>query len=911
MVNGQADSFGLLQEFWPDLADLGRKAELAEGQEPDLVAIRLRGLTEAMVVKLVRHLGLQDDPNGAHFDRLVQIEKEDLLDTRLLAKFHTIRKLGNKAAHNGKVTEQQAAALLEDAWSLCIWFCRFMRPDVEWFAPSRSGIRPTASALGPLDVGLVPERQPNAPASQSKVLRFPEERVRRIREEVSRAMAQIDPRIRELRTRITLKEAFTDTLSDDQSACLDILESFLSDPQQRIFLLKGYAGTGKTFLAKGITEFLAAQGRAFRLAAPTGRAAKIISEKSGRDARTIHSQIYNFGDLKEYAVGDEELGSETFKFYAQIASNKDQANTVYIVDEASLLSDVYSESEFFRSGTGYLLHDLIDYVGFAHGETDRKIIFVGDPAQLPPVGMSTSPALDGEYLRQHFGLKAIEYELKAVLRQKADSGVIRNVMPLRESLSRGSFSSLSFIFDDDVRRLRPDEVLPLYMDTRQADGSIPPIVITRSNNEAAGFNRAIRGELFPGRDFVVPGDRLIVTANAIVGGAFLANGEFVDVVDAEAAVERRTVTLRQRNKETGAVDVIEVPLTFRDIQVAMASLDGTETVLPTKILDDHLHDDDAGLDATQQRALYVDFLKRHPELKQSSDRERINQILRQDPYFNALRVRFGYAVTCHKAQGGEWGHVFVSCPSGQNPRSADYFRWLYTAMTRSSSKLYLIDPPEIRLRVVGVPPPAGQGAEAGSGDGTAASPLEAFRMNVLARVRHAIDGRRIEIDDVAHHQYQEAFYFRRDADTARANISYNGKFAITAVAVPATGSLNDELVALLGPLVGPLGSTLGRGAGSADTPGPRAPSRPFLKAFHDRLVPILEAKEIKVLDLKEQAWSQRYTFERDAEVAVIDVFYDGKDRLKSCMPVVGKRFTNPNGKLLPEVLEILTAQVIP
>ena len=164
----------------------------------------------------------------------------------------------------------------------------------------------------------------------------------------------------------------------------------------------------------------------------------------------VYKRQYNFSDLKEYVAADQELGSESFKFYAEIAANKDQANTVYIVDEASLLSDVYSESEFFRSGTGYLLHDLISYVGFEHGETDRKIIFVGDPAQLPPVGMSASPALDADSLRKHFALDAVEYELKEVLRQKADSGVIRNVMPLRDSLSKGTFGSLSFDFDEDV-----------------------------------------------------------------------------------------------------------------------------------------------------------------------------------------------------------------------------------------------------------------------------------------------------------------------------------------------------------------------------------------------------------------------------------------------------------------------------
>lgn len=904
MTGPDVGRFEFLQQFWPDLAEYGRKAEQVRGQEPELVAIRLRGLTEAMAVKLVRHLGIPYDPNEAHFDRLVQLENADLLDARLLSKFHAIRKLGNNAAHNRKVTDQQASALLEDAWSLSCWFCRFMRPDVKWFTPARSNAE-NEKVQEPVEVSSTADRQPTTPGGHSNVVRFPDDRVRRIRETVARAMAQVDPRIRQLRTRITLHEAFTETLSEDQAACLDHLQTFLSDREQRVFLLKGYAGTGKTFLAKGITEFLAAQGRAFRLAAPTGRAAKIISEKTGRDARTAHSQIYDFGDLREYAAGDDELGSETFKFYAEIASNQDQANTVYIVDEASLLSDAYSESEFFRSGTGYLLHDLISFVGFDHGETDRKIIFVGDPAQLPPVGMSASPALDAGYLRQHFGLKAVEYELKQVLRQKADSGVIRNVMPLREGLSTGSFSSLSFAFDDDVRRLRADDVLPLYMEARTAAGSMAPIVVTRSNSEAVGYNRAIRGDLFPGRESVAIGDRLIVTANAIVDGTFLANGEFVDVVDAETAVERRMVSLRQRNEDTGEVEIMEIPLVFRDIRFTAATAEGGEAVFSAKILDDHLHDGRAGLDAAQQRALYVDFLKRHPDLKKGSDRERISQILRQDPYFNALRVRFGYAVTCHKAQGGEWSHVFVSCPSGQNPRTADYFRWLYTAMTRSSSKLYLIDPPEVRLKVVGVTAQAVDGADA------ATSSSDAFRTSVLSRVRQAIEGTGIEIDDIAHHQYQEAFYFRRDIDTARVNISYNGRFTITTVAVPPGGSFNELLGELLRPLAGQIASPSAQDSGSTDSAGSRVPSRPFLKAFHERLVPLLEAKKIDVADLKEQAWSQRYTFARETEIAVIDVFYDGKDRLTKCMPATGKRFSTPGGKLLPDVLEILTGEVMP
>ncbi|TAY93623.1 ATP-dependent DNA helicase [Rhizobium ruizarguesonis] len=924
MNDDYSDSFRFLHRFWPELHDLGRRAEQAGTNQPDVAAIRLRSLTEAMVVELLIHLGLRHDPAQSHFERLGLLENADLLDARLLSKFHAIRKVGNNAAHNGKVTEAQAVSLLEDAWSLSCWFCRFMRPDIEWLTAVRHDTD-SNQCVSSFNVDKQSaERQPTISSRQSNVLKFPEERVRRIQEQVSRAMAEVDPRVRQLRTVITLREVFTETLSDDQAACLDALSTFLASPTHRIFLLKGYAGTGKTFLAKGITEYFSAQGRAFRIAAPTGRAAKIISEKTGRYARTVHSEVYDFGDLKEYAQENQELGSETFKFYARIASNRDPANTVYIVDEASLLSDVYSESEFFRSGTGYVLNDLISYVGFEHGETDRKIIFVGDPAQLPPVGMSSSPALDANYLRAKFGLEATEYELKHVLRQKADSAVIRNVMPLRDSLSSGTFGSLSFDFDEDVRRLRSDEVLPLYMATRT--NSEAPIVITRSNKEAAGFNRAIRSSLFPGREFVAAGDRLIVTANGFVNGNFLANGEFVDVVDAETMVERRFVSLRRRDEETGAVEVIEVPLVFRDIRLAVSSLDDGEAVLTAKILDDHLHDSGSGVDAVQQRALYVDFLKRHPDLRNGNDRDRISHIIRQDPYFSALRVRFGYAVTCHKAQGDEWENVFVSCPSGQNPRSADYFRWLYTAMTRASGKLYLIDPPEIRLKIAGsdwwsspeaqsTPGSEQRSMVAGPAiappEAASVSPQEAFRLGVLARVRDLLAGTGIEIDDVAHHQYQEAFYLRRDIDTARVNISYNGRFKITGVAIPPAGAFSEQIAerlrTLVGQSVGSIVAVTGTGASSI-----AEPSRAFLAQFHNRLLPLLKERQIHVIGLKEQAWSQRYTFSRDGDSAVIDVFYDGRDRFTTCMPInVGGRLRGSQGALLPEVLQILTEQVVP
>lgn len=218
-----------------------------------------------------------------------------------------------------------------------------------------------------------------------------------------------------MQERITLKEAFSKyTLTSGQNSLIDELEKFLSD-QTPCFLLKGYAGTGKTFLMEGLTDFLLQSKRNFVIAAPTGRAAKVISQKTKHKACTIHKTIYSSKELKEFKTKDED-GTETFKFYFEIRKNEDPTNTVYIIDESSMISNVYSEGEFFRFGSGFLLKDLIKHINFDNNDYNKKIIFIGDNAQLPPVNMNFSPALNGKYLQENCGLVSNEFELTEVVR---------------------------------------------------------------------------------------------------------------------------------------------------------------------------------------------------------------------------------------------------------------------------------------------------------------------------------------------------------------------------------------------------------------------------------------------------------------------------------------------------------------
>ena len=872
-----SEGFGLLLPLWPDLHALAAEAEQNANKLPDFSTIRLRSFSEAMVCHLFRHHGLPLNDDENQFDRLQLLQHNDLLDRRVLGLLHTIRKLGNIAAHGKRpVSAAEARDLVDDALSLTAWFCLEMRPDFDWQARRRAEpITPTAHHETSQD--MCPAVGREKAAGVATLFRPPQ-------------------------TRISLRDMFEEELTADQQRCISALDGFLADDTQRVFLLKGYAGTGKTFLAAGLTEFLLAQGRMFSLAAPTGRAAKVIAKKTGQSARTIHSLIYDYSDMTEQTEDDDD-GSATFKMIAKVRNNDDPVDSVAIIDEASLVSNVYSESEFFRSGSGHLLRDLIAHVGATHSGNARKIIFIGDPAQLPPVGMSTSPALDADYLSETFGLDAASYELTEIVRQKAESAVIRNVMPLREGVTSGRFSSLTFSFDDDVIQLPKDSVTPLYMKIREGRGPQAPIIVTHSNTEAANFNRAIRSVLFPGKASVAAGDSVIVAANGFCGPHYVANGEILRIDSVETTVERRSVQLLQKLGNSNVSEPINVALNFREVIVALPQSEGDDLVLKAKILDDFLHGDDASLASAQQRALYVDFLKRHKHIDRKKDRDAFQLALRSDPYFNALRLRFGYAITCHKAQGGEWSHVIVSCATRQNPRSSDYFRWLYTAMTRTSGKLYLVDPPEPMLTEIKADPPLVGPEESYPG----VSPQAEFRQWLQSEIRKLLADTGIDIEDIAHHQYREAYFFKRGDDAVRIDISYKGNSTVSGVTCPRPNSFAEEIMTRLAELSGQKPGADGASAARASVP-----DRPFLKDFHDRLLAALAQKSVRVISLREQAWSQRYVLARGSDSVTVDIFYNGRDQLKSFMPI------NPSPDPTPALVElqddvrtVLTVEVHP
>ncbi|WP_262031064.1 AAA family ATPase [Microvirga sp. Mcv34] len=926
-------NFTFLQTRWPELYRQAAQAESALHLDADVTAFRLRVFAEHLVSALFQSQGLPMPEKGRQLDHLRYLEDNGLVDRRILGKLHALRLLGNKAAHGATVSRKQAAGLLEDAWSLAQWFCRLTAPQDEWAnlpfrhpdPPSQPGSKAAETVVEALAESGGEKEDASQAGPAEKAKRLPRDDAERILEASGSAFDKLHPEMRELRTTISLKDAFAgETLSSGQEELIGEFERFFEDRDARVFLLKGHAGTGKTFILRGLTTYLSAQGRSFRLCAPTGRAAKVIEEKTGHAARTLHATIYNFEKLVEY-TDDGLEGSETFKHYAQIAVNDDAANTVYIADEASLLSDVYQEGEFYRSGSGCLLRDFLNFVGLDHNDHDKKIILVGDPAQLPPVDMPFSPALDADYLRTTYGTSHRGYELKEVVRQKAGSGILKNVMPLRDSLEGKVFSKLTFDFSaDDIEAVPANQILSSYLDSCDHAINGKSIIVTRSNAEAAESNRIVRQHFFPDKTEVTAGDKLMVVANIQLDGLFISNGDFAWVKEVSEQVEVRRVPLKRKHPDTKIVEMIDVSLSFRDALLGVRNTTGRAQFFRTKILENLLYDNNPSLGSDEQKALYVDFCMRHEHLKK--DRALFQKTLRSDPYFNALRVKFGYAVTCHKAQGSEWEHVFVTCPRDQSPLSAGYFRWLYTAMTRARSRLYLINPPHLpvggemepvvppHLTLRRSPEPTVPAALPDVQTESADAPLESFGLTeqdgilfgILRQVQAALKGSGIEIEGIVHNQYQEAYFFHRDGASTRLNIAYNGRGKVGRIMPVQACALSDELCQRLGAMVDKILLPVSQArslSGTGVTCGADyRPNQDFLGEFHARLLPLAQERGIRIADVAEKQYCQRYTFARDSAAVVVDIWYNKKSAFSKFSPVSQ---SGPQGSLLPEVIDLL------
>lgn len=469
---------------------------------------------------------------------------------------------------------------------------------------------------------------------------------------------------------LSLQEIFNIRLTHSQREAVNKLNAFL-ESNLNCFILTGYAGTGKTFLLKKLSEYFNRLGQPFYFLSPTGRAARIIQDRTNQSASTIHSKIYMFYKHSKIEVLED---SSEYKLHFKLRENEDSENTIYIIDESSMLSDQFQQSETLRFGSGKLLSDLVAFIN--PRETNRKIIFIGDPAQLPPVQSNFSPALSKDYLTKHFALTCDGYELTDVYRQSKDSQILSQATKLRNRVKESNYLEFPITpNDDDLKELSTSEAINRYITNWKYS-----ILIASTNANVYQYNKSIRESL--GLTQLTKNERLLITKNTMVQGIPLYNGDFVYTKWVSPKLEEHTVRL----KENGEVKT--VTLSFRDV-VILAESNGKRVKLKTKIIENHLFRSDRGLSALELRALIADFTKRHKHLKQNS--ELFKQELSNDPYMNALHVKFGYAMTCHKSQGGEWNEVFIDFDFYHSIQSEYFFRWSYTAITRSKKQLYVVN----------------------------------------------------------------------------------------------------------------------------------------------------------------------------------------------------------------------------
>ena len=430
---------------------------------------------------------------------------------------------------------------------------------------------------------------------------------------------------------------------------------------ETLFLLKGYAGTGKTSLIGALVKTLDQLEQKCVLLAPTGRAAKVFSQYAGHPAYTIHKKIYrqrNFSnEMDNFSVND----------------NLHQ-HTLFIVDEASMIANDGLSGSMF--GTGRLLDDLIQYVYSGQG---CRLMLIGDTAQLPPVGEEESPALSARAL-EAYGMEVYESMLTEVVRQLHDSGILWNATELRRFISEEDFFTLPSIKVEDfpdIKMVPGNELVEAITDSYDRVGMDDTIVVCRSNKRANIYNKGIRNMILYREEELESGDLLMVAKN----NYFWSEGckEIDFIANGDIAVVRR---VRKEREMYG----------FRFADVLLRFPDYDDLELEVTLLLDTLHTETPALPKEMSDRLFCSVLEDYADI--TTKRERMKK-MKADPYYNALQVKYAYAVTCHKAQGGQWKRVFLDQGyMTEDMLSPDYFRWLYTAFTRATETLYLVNWPK-------------------------------------------------------------------------------------------------------------------------------------------------------------------------------------------------------------------------
>jgi len=454
-------------------------------------------------------------------------------------------------------------------------------------------------------------------------------------------------------------KAFPHEPTEQQLELFGNLHKFLlSTNGDECFILKGYAGTGKTTVLSALVKALRSYNYKSVLLAPTGRAAKVITSYSGRKAFTIHKRIYR----KKAALNMDM----SFMIADNLATD-----TIFIIDEASMISD-----EVSGSNRNTLLNDLVRYV---YNDKNCKLMLVGDTAQLPPVGSDESPALDEGLMQEQFGLNIFSYELTDVLRQQKDSGILLNVTRIRDIIREEDIVFPQIITKGykDVYRMSGDKLEEGINYAYNKYGNENALIICRSNKNANLYNRQIRNRILWREEELTGGDQIMIVKNNYFwlqpqedgSTGFIANGDIAKI---------RKV--RRMEEVYG--------FRFADVQLELTDY-AEDPVLDCKVLLDTLYAESPALSSDNQKRFYLEVMKDYEHI---TNKRQKHEELKLNPYYNALQIKFAYAITCHKAQGGQWDAVFVDQGYLTDDMvNMDFLRWFYTACTRATKELFLVN----------------------------------------------------------------------------------------------------------------------------------------------------------------------------------------------------------------------------
>ena len=452
-----------------------------------------------------------------------------------------------------------------------------------------------------------------------------------------------------------------ETTSGQRTLFIKLSEFILNKNSDQIFVLKGYAGTGKTTIVRSLVKSMPAVNGKTVLLAPTGRAAKVLSNYTEKQALTIHKKIY-------YRKPES---SEGLAFTLQQNLHTD---TIFIVDEASMISNSGGLNSNGMFGGGSLLDDLISYV---FNGNNCKLLFIGDTAQLPPVGLDVSPALDIDFLKASYSFQLDWFELTEVVRQASDSGILTNATEIRNQIKNKLGNKPHFLLNGfkDVIRLGGDELEDALNSAYSKYGAEESMVICRSNKRANIFNQQIRTRIRWQENELSAGDLMMVVKNNYFWlpeeskAGFIANGDIIQLT---------------------SIGRIQEMHGFRFADVRMRMIDyPDEPELETRLLLDTIMSDAPALSQEENKRLYESVSADYADI---ADRRLRLKKVKEDSFFNALQVKFAYAITCHKAQGGQWPCVFVEQGYLTDEMiNTEYLRWLYTAVSRASEKLYLVN----------------------------------------------------------------------------------------------------------------------------------------------------------------------------------------------------------------------------